>query len=135
MPTKLGRKPMNERVYITGSVGLLTMLILFFIPVFPTTTYIVIPGETRTVNTNDINPGTLAPNQILEVRGPDRATNLDSRRSLFDTLYYQSSFRSVNLKQPVLSWAFYLLVSLATTGVTWFVVAVIYKRIEEPFAK
>lgn len=134
MPTKLGRKPLNERLYITGSVGLLTALVLFFVPIYPTTTFVEIPGERRQVNTNDINPGTLAPNQVIEVQTPGRATEFESSRSIFDSIYYQSSIRRVTLQYPLYSWLFVLGVTIATTIVTWIVVMVIYKRLQEPFA-
>ena len=131
---KLGRKPLRERIYITLSVGLLTLLIIIFVPAYPTTTYLVNPGKRVKVNSSDLDPNRLAPNQIIELEEPERPAEFDSRRSLFDSLYYQSEVRRVNLHHPGLSWAIAFGISLATTAVTWLVVTLIYNRLEKPFA-
>ena len=134
MPTRLGRKPVNERIYITATVGCLTAIVLFFLPVFPALNYVIIPGKTTLIQAENTR-GLSVVERTIEVQTDARPSEFSARRSLYHSLAYQSEVRRVTLKHPTLSWAIYLLVILAMTGVGWLVVNMIYKWIEQPFAK
>ena len=134
MATQLGRKPLREQIYIALSVGCVTMIVLLFLPVYPCVIAVTNPGKTI-LQTAPVDGSALAPIETREIIIDPRFEETEGRRSLFDTFLYRSEFKRITPQHPVLVWVVFFGIVLATTGVAWMVVRLIYKQLDEPFAK